>query len=192
MWNQDVNFHDECDVVMVGTGWKDRQTLLEQVDWTGIDLRLYGLWPEMDSSSPLWKYLWPVCVDNTLMPAHYAAARICLNLHRKHQKAESMNPRAYELAACGRFQICDDRQEVEEVFGDAVPTFQTATELEDQIRWALAHPEMRQIKAQRSHELVRNHSFDVRVQQLLETITTSTHYVTTTSARTHERQMATV
>ena len=81
--------------------------------------------------------------------ALYRAAKIGLNLHRSSATygrnmprilhAESMNPRAYELAATQSFQISDWRPEVQETFVGAVPTFQSAAELERLIR-ALSEP----------------------------------------------------
>jgi spore maturation protein CgeB len=56
------------------------------------------------------------------------------------QHAESLNPRAYELAACGAFHLSTYRQEVEEVFGDLVPTFTTPLEAEALIRTWLVDP----------------------------------------------------
>jgi hypothetical protein len=49
-----------------------------------------------------------------------------------------MNPRAYELAACGVFHLSTARQEIAEVFGDLVPTFDTPQEASALIRQWLA------------------------------------------------------
>jgi spore maturation protein CgeB len=62
----------------------------------------------------------------------YRRAKINLNLYRTKPGirkviprpdvyAESLNPRAYELAACGAFHLSTDRPEVDEKFGDTVP-----------------------------------------------------------------------
>lgn len=168
---EDLSYHDQCDVLMVGTGWRERQQLLEQVDWTGIDLRLYGLWPEMETTSPLYPYTWPVCVDNTLMPRYYAGAKICLNLHRSHATARSMNPRAYELAACGAFQISDPRAELVEVFGDAIPTFTNGDELNALIHRALNDPAWRAACVAKARQIVEYETFHQRAQALLHVAT---------------------
>jgi len=57
--------------------------------------------------------------------------------------AESLNPRAYELAACGAFHLSTYRQEVAETFGDLVPTFETPADAEALIHKWLADPEGR-------------------------------------------------
>jgi spore maturation protein CgeB len=74
-------------------------------------------------------------IDNAAAAGVYRRAKIGLNLYRRSKgwgkhapqihTAESLNPRAYEFAACGVFHLSDYRPEVEEVFGDLVPVFTT-------------------------------------------------------------------
>lgn len=163
-----------CDVLIIGTGWPERQAFLETVNWDGINLRLEGFWPglrEDDSTSPLKKFYREGFVDNTQINQHYASAKICLNFHRSHPTAESANPRVYEIPACGVLQICDDRMEVGEVFGDAVPTFSTGAELERLIRHYLTHEDERQYLVAQAQKLVQSHTFDQRVGALLDRVT---------------------
>lgn len=161
----------ECDVFMVGSGWPERQALLEKIDWTGINLRLYGFWMNMTKKSPLYKFLQPMSlIDNTQLPRYYCSSKVNLNIHRGHPIAESLNPRAYEIAACGAYQICDARKEVSEVFADTVPMVKDAVELEYEIRWALANPKERLLRAIRSKELVHPHIFDSRARLLLSAL----------------------
>ena len=87
--------------------------------------------------------------------------------------AESMNPRGYELAGSGTFFITDVRPEVTEIFGDLVPTFETSQQLEDQIRYWLAHDEERRQVAERLPDAIAPHTFDDRVEKVLEVLT---HY----------------
>lgn len=159
--------NDECDVLMVGTGWLERMRILEAVDWTGIDLRLYGIWPAMTKQSPLFKHLWPVCVDNRLMPQLYCGAKICLNIHRSGLGARSLNPRTYEVAACGSFQICDPRPELKEVFDLSIPSFSTSEELEKVIRYYLDNDGARNEAVVSSWVRVESHTFDKRAEQVL-------------------------
>lgn len=158
------------DVFMVATGWPERQRFLEGVDWTGIDLALYGprdAWPNMNESSPLWKYFHGTHVDNDQVVQAYCSAKICLNFHRHHPSAWSQNPRTHELAACGAFQLSDPRPGVVDFYGDAVPTFKTPQELEQQIRYYLAHDEERTRLAAKARELVRHETFDERAQRMM-------------------------
>jgi spore maturation protein CgeB len=158
---------DACDVLLIATGWQSRIDLLEQIDWTGIQLRLRGTWSRMKSDSPLRPFYGDGSVMNAETPRLYASAAICLNLHRGDPDAVSLNPRAYELAACGAFQICDARAESQRVFGPRVPTFRTPQELETLIRHYLAHPDERRAMADVARQHVQRETFDARVRSLL-------------------------
>ncbi len=134
------------DVVFVGTNFAERVEILANTDWTGIDLGLYGNWESLGSRHPLRKYIRGRQIENAYAVELYRRAKIGLNLYRTSKGfgkdaprvtgAESMNPRAYELATLGCFTISDRRPEVEECFGDLVPTFRTHRELRPLIdRW---------------------------------------------------------
>lgn len=136
------------DVVFVGTGFEERVKTLTAIDWTGIDLGLYGTWDDLGSRHPLRQFLRGKQVDNTQAAALYRRAKIGLNLYRTSmgfgrmapqiEHAESLNPRAYELARCGAFHLSNHRAEVSEVFGDLVPTFETPDQASQLIRQWLA------------------------------------------------------
>jgi len=168
------------DVVFVGTGWQERIELLSAVDWDGIDMGLYGMWPLLGSRHHLRKHLRGGIVPNAKTAALYRRAKIGLNLHRtsvdftrdaaRIAGAASMNPRCYELAACGRFFITDDRAEVAEVFGDAVPTFETPAQLETLIRHYLAHDAERERIAARLPGIVAGHNFYERARMIVSAL----------------------
>jgi len=136
------------DVVFVGSGFHERVTWLKSIDWTGIDLGIYGSWEMISHLHPLRRYLYGGIVDNVTTAALYRRAKIGLNLYRTSQgwgkkapsitHAESLNPRAYELARCGAFTLSTYRAEVPEIFGDLVPTFENAFEASALIRTWLA------------------------------------------------------
>lgn len=130
---QGVRRHD---VVFVGTGFPERRDLLAGVDWTGIDLGLYGEWAR---PGRLKRHVAGGITENADAANLYRAATIGLNLYRSTAgyqdgaattHAESLNPRAVELAACGVFTISEYRAEVVDVFGRAVPTFTTSAQLQ--------------------------------------------------------------
>jgi hypothetical protein len=173
----DVPAHD---VVFVGTDFPERVETLRAVDWDGIDLGLYGMWHSMGSRNKLRQYLHTGIVDNRMTAALYRHAKIGLNMHRQSADwskdkplitgAESLNPRAVELAANGVFTISDNRAEVGEVFGDVVPTYATPQELEELVRHYLAHPEERAEKAAQLPACVAGRTFDALGRQVLTTL----------------------
>lgn len=166
------------DVVFVGTGFQERVNLFESVNWDGIDLGLYGIWELINSRSKLKKYVRSEdSISNDFAAALYRRAKIGLNLYRtskgfgcdapRIEAAESLNPRAYELAACGCFHLSDHRAEVADVFGDAVPTFQSALELETLIRDWLKDDQKREEIAAQLPQLVDGETWLNRARQMV-------------------------
>lgn len=168
------------DVVFVGTEWQERVETFQAVDWAGIDFGLYGMWRKLPSRHRLRRYLHPGIVDNRVTAALYRRAAIGLNPHRQSVElkraaprittAESMNPRAVELAACGCFSISDDRAEVQETFGDLVPTYKTPKQLEELIRYYLGHPDERADIAAQLPACIKDRTFAALGRQVIETL----------------------
>lgn len=157
------------DVLMIGTLWSNRIKLLDAVDWADIKLTLRGTWqaPPEPSETRLEKFYDDQCVNNALIMSEYAQAKVCLNIFREHETAQSVNPRTMELAACGAFQLSDYRPELDEIFGkDVIATF-TPDTLEEQVSYWVTHDVEREERAERARQLVQEHTFDARARQLL-------------------------
>lgn len=163
---------DCADVLFVGTGFPERQHLLECIDWDGIDLRLGGLWPAMKRDQDLARNLKFPCLDNKETVRLYGGAKIVLNPHRFAHGAESANPRVYEAAACGAFQICDRRAEILEVFGDSVPTFDPGVpwQLGAMVRRYLADEPARKQLAAEALKRVAGETFQARAKTIVDTL----------------------
>jgi spore maturation protein CgeB len=163
------------DVFFCGSLFHERALLFADVDWTGIGFRHRGYAPGRAEQD---------IVKNEQTAAHYRSAKINLNHHRTTMdyalgghiqpgSAVSLGPRAYEIAACGGFQLCDDsRAELFTLFGDSVPTYKAGDphDLSRQIRRWLERPDGRAARAAESVALVQPHSWTVRAKQILEAI----------------------
>jgi len=163
----DVPAHD---VVFIGTGFPERVAFLNAIDWTGIDLGLYGTWQNLGLKKELRGAIHEGSVSNDYTAALYRRAKVGLNLYRTASAAESLNPRAYELAACGAFHLSEYRAEVPEHFGDLVPTFSTPAECEAQIRKWLEQPSARAAVAKQLPETVALDSWVHRALELMRAI----------------------
>lgn len=169
-----VAIEDEvCDVLMIGTGWPERQQLLEAVNWNGIDFKIRGVWPGLNDhpDSPIHRFYHPGVIDNARIAPLYASAKICLNFNRAHAEARTPGPRVYELAACGTFILSDSRTGMEGMFGDSVATFSGAVDLEAKVRYYLENPVHRKVCASRARKAVQGETFDKRVGTLMEIFT---------------------
>lgn len=168
-----------CDALFIGTAFPERKLLFGDPGWAGIGLRILG--PAWDR--PLDMESMGDVVQNADAADHYASAAICLNHHRTTGDptsltpspfpAESLGPRAYELAAVRTFQFCDDsRAELADVFGDTVPTYKAgdAADCQAAVRYWLQHPDAREAAARAQHEAVQGHTWHARAAQILQTI----------------------
>lgn len=156
-----------ADVTLIGTGWGDRQAFLEAVDWTGINLKIYGIWPELTPDSSIYKFLTPLVVSNETAVEMYCSSKICINFHRANRDALTYGPRVVELAACGAFQLSDRREDMDVLVGDSVPIFRTPKELGDMVRFYLRHPEDRERLAGLARKRVAGQTFDSRAADLI-------------------------
>jgi spore maturation protein CgeB len=167
----------EHDVVFVGTGFRERIETLMRINWSGIDLGLYGEWSLLGPTAKLRKFVRGPVLSNARTVQLYRRARIGLNLYRtsttyghktpRIAHAASMNPRAYELAACEVFSLSDERAELTEVLGDAVPTFSTPAQLESLVRTYLNHSPERHRLARLARQRILPHTFAARAAHLL-------------------------
>lgn len=165
------------DVVFVGSGFPERITWFNAIDWTGIDLGLYGGWKGFGLKPAVEACVKDGPVSNETAAALYRRAKVGLNLYRTSKgfarnapaiaRAESLSPRAYELAACGAFHLSDRRAEVREVFGDLVPTFSTPTEAAALIRLWLTDPDGRARVAAQLPAAVAESSWVARAKTVL-------------------------
>jgi spore maturation protein CgeB len=109
----------------------------------------------------------------------FNASRINLNLHSSpyhrgiNPEGDYVNPRTFDLAAAGAFQLVDVRGQLPEFFvpEEEVVTFQTLAEARVKIDHYLAHEEERRRIARNGRErCLRDHTYGVRLAQALETI----------------------
>jgi spore maturation protein CgeB len=161
------------DVVFVGSGFPERITWFNSIDWTGIDLGLYGIWKDLGLNDQVMACVRGEQVTNETAAALYRRAKIGLNLYRTRNAArqvvvgDSLSPRAYELAACGAFHLSDYRAEVRELFGDLVPTFATPADASALIRQWLHDPEGRQRIAKQLPACVAEQSWQTRAATVI-------------------------
>lgn len=113
-------------------------------------------------------------IPNDELPAVYAGAGVVLNDHWEDMKAEGlMSNRLFDLAACGARIVTDVVPGLEEVFGDVVLTYTTPQELAAAVSAQLAEtPDRAAAREKLSETVRREHSFDARAHELVETVRT--------------------
>lgn len=163
---------DAPDVLFLGTGFRERIRLMAAVDWSGINLQLRGHWRKGTRTPALRPYIAGVdgitITHNEWAARLYRGAAVNLNLYRRDGGAESMSPRAYELAALGTFALHEDaRAEAREVLGDSVGYFDGPRALGEAVRYYLARPAERERMAREARERIFGQDYDARAATLL-------------------------
>ena len=190
--NAQVSNEFEMDVAMVGTGWEERIQRLMSVDWTGIDLRLFGVWPQLSTSpnlvemraaaglkqddialAKLGPHYYEHIAANWETAAIYARAKICLNDHRNlnAEDAVTYNPRCIEvLAVGGGLLLTDWREDLVDLLGDRAREFsyRNNEELSAKIHYYLSHEAERKELVNYGRQCVQTETFDVRAAKLLD------------------------
>ncbi len=105
----------------------------------------------------------------------YNAAKVNVNLHSSayhegvNPVGDSVNPRTFEIAACGGFQLVDRRSLLPDLFGeDEMATFEDLEKLRDGARRYLADPDARAEVAERARaRVLAEHTYAHRMAEML-------------------------
>lgn len=157
----------ESDIIVAMNNMPGRQEYLMSVDWTDIDMRLIGNW-EVPYGHYLYVYKWLDQIHNARLARIYNQAKLGLNVYREDGAGSSLNPRAYELAACGCLQIATQRDENHRVLGSGVVEVSTPAEAERKIRHYLSHSSERIDLAKIASDAVQGCSFEDRIEIIID------------------------
>ena len=171
-----------ADFSFMGAGYPNRRLafrrLADLADRNGLDFRIWGT--EWEGEPQLEKHLRMkgVRISPEEAVRIFNAAKINLNLHSSVRPEETVshgdfvNPRAFEIAACGAFQLVDERGLLPELFApDELATFGSLDELPEKIEYYLHRPEEREAISRKGRERVlAEHTYQRRMQSLLDFI----------------------
>ncbi len=163
-----------CDLSFAGAGYYNRIEMFRAL--TDYSFKIWGVNWNVRELQP------HVCrPDERFGPTQFAkmvaGSKISLNLHSStmHEgvdpKCDAINPRVFEIAACGGFQLCDPCIGLDSLFDfeSELPVYRDLTEMRAKIDYYLAHPDERAHIAARARERVlREHTYENRAQQMLD------------------------
>ncbi|WP_092161415.1 CgeB family protein [Maridesulfovibrio ferrireducens] len=163
-----------ADVSFMGAGYPNRRMAFRKLIHHG--LKIWG--SEWDGDHVLDKYiqLGGRRVSSEECVKIFNATKINLNLHSSINADELVsggdfiNPRTFELAACGAFQLVDHRKLMSEAFSDGeLAYFDSLEDLDNKIGYFLHHPEERDSYAERGRKRVlADHTYAIRMQTLID------------------------
>lgn len=163
-----------AEVGFMGAGYPNRRVAFRSL--ADRDLAIWGTeWEDEPLLAPKLKAPGKrLTVDEYV--AVFNATKINLNLHSSVHAdpvvsgGDFVNPRTFELAACGAFQLVDARTLLPELFApDELAVFSDLAELRSLIELWLARPEERRNTAERARKRVlAEHSYAHRLAVLLD------------------------
>ena len=138
---------------------------------TGHNVAIYGsAWDEfLDEKDIKANY-----IPNEEVHKYYSSCKILLNDHWQTMKINDFpSNRLFDAFACGAFIISDNFPSAELLFDGNLVTYDTVDDLNEKLNYYLTHDEERMSKAQKGREIVlKNHTFDNRVDTILNTLKT--------------------
>ncbi|MEW6720413.1 MAG: glycosyltransferase [Thermodesulfobacteriota bacterium] len=162
------------DVSFVGAGYYNRRRLFEGL--VDLDFRIWGNeW----GGCPVFEGILQrkgARVGTEDIVKIFNASRINVNLHSSsyhegvNPDGDFVNPRTFEIAACGAFQLVDPREGLARFFriGEELACFDGLDDLRGKIAWYLAHPEEREAVAERGRlRVLREHTYERRMEAML-------------------------
>jgi len=114
----------------------------------GLPITIYGLhWPNEVEVKDFY-------IDNRILRQYYSSAKIVLNDTKQSMRDFGfMTTRLYDATASGAFVISDYIPEIAETYGDSVPMWRDADELEQLTKYYLEHEDERKAKAEKARKI---------------------------------------
>ncbi|OQW35776.1 MAG: hypothetical protein A4E19_16130 [Nitrospira sp. SG-bin1] len=166
-----------ADVSFVGAGYANRRTVLPQWLSRGWSFKLWG--NEWKGAEDLTSVLQRggARIDTETCIKVFNATSVNLNLHScagagLDPEADFVNPRTFELAACGAFQLVDERSLFPDLFAaEEMVRFNKVTEVPALIRTWLADAAGRRAVAEAARRRVlAHHTYRHRMREFLTVI----------------------
>ncbi len=165
------------DISFMGAGYYNRQKMFHGL--LDFDFKIWG--NEWDMRSPVWQHVQRsgarISTDDTVKI--FNASKININLHSSvshegvNPQGDFVNPRTYELASCGAFQLVDERSILNRHFavGEEIITYKDLEDLRAKIEYFLTHDDERLAIAQRAKKRVmQEHTYKHRMEHMLSFI----------------------
>ncbi len=166
IWGADLSF--------MGAGYPNRRLAFRE--FIDRDFKIWGTQWEGDHLLAPYVQLEGRRITSEECVKIFNATLINLNLHSSVEIDELVscgdfvNPRTFEVAACGAFQLVDERSLLVDAFApDELATFSSLDDLKEKIDHYLAHPSERESIATRAKKRVlAEHTYAHRMQTLID------------------------
>lgn len=176
------------DVVFIGNAFRNRTELFDQLApyLRGKKVLIAGgFWERLNRYEELSPFIKSGFMPPEETANYYSGAKLVINIHRPWEGGQdnrntfqlpslSINPRTYEISACGTMQLTDVRGDLGSHYtpGRDLETFASADELKRKIEYYLNHEnERRQYALRGLRTTLLRHTFTSRLPHLLGVLT---------------------
>lgn len=163
-----------CDLSFAGAGYYNRLQMF--LGLTDYRFKIWGVgWTARELQNHVSR------AETRFTPEEFgkivAGSKINLNLHSSSvtpgvdPNCDAINPRVFEIAACGGFQLCDPCAGMDQFFDldSELPVYRNLAELRRKIDYYLDHDDARrQIAESARGRALRDHTYEHRARQMLE------------------------
>lgn len=163
-----------CDVCFAGDWSPLRERIIEKLI-DHFEVKIFGPWrKKISPESRLHQHLKDGFFTPEEMASMFCSAKVVLNIHTWYKNFDhGVNPRLFEAAGCGAFQVVDWKQEIPSLFDDEaeIRCYKNEDELIEVIRQAIADDELRSRVAHAAHlRAHRDHTYQNRMASLLKLV----------------------
>lgn len=177
----------KSDILFIGNAFGNRVNLFDSIaNYLSMkNTKIIGLyWERLKNYSLLRDKIYRTWATPEETASYYNGAKIVINIHRQHDDptlnfnrnkiiATSVNPRTFEISACGAFQLTDIRKDLSNFYTPEIDisTYRTPQELVRKIEYYLTHEDQRRIIAANGLNKTRElHTFMNRINELLDKV----------------------
>lgn len=176
------------DIVFIGNAFRNRTELFDKLAPFLSSKKVLiagGFWERLATYDQLSPFISNGFIPPEETANYYSGAKLVINIHRPWGAGQdnrnsfdlpsrSINPRTYEISACGTMQLTDVRDDLGNYYrpGYDLDTFGSAEELQSKIEYYLEHEKERRLFALRGlRTTLLHHTFTARLPHLLNVIT---------------------
>lgn len=157
------------DILFVGITRGIFRQIIKDISQTNHDFSVYGYgWEKYIDK----KFIKGSFIQNNVLNQAYSSCKILLNDHWGDMIDHDFpSNRLFDALACGTFVISDNIKSANELFEGTIVTYDSVEDLDKKIKYFLNNDAEREYLAKKGQELVlRKHTFDNRVDEILDTI----------------------
>ncbi|WP_036745313.1 CgeB family protein [Paenibacillus sp. UNC451MF] len=173
------------DICFIGTAFWNRVRFVDKISPYLMHKKTFisgYLWDRLKSYRKLGSRVsLERCLSAKETASYYNGSKIVINLHRSHEddqhnyntrriRALSINPRTFDICACGALQLTDIRHDLKYFYtpGEELVTYSSPEELRDKCEYYLTHEEERREIALRGlYKTMSEHTYKQRISRLL-------------------------